>query len=151
MAGWICPNCQWDNSLKWEKCAKCGVRKDATLEEIALVGQINLKHIYSLTTTPKFEGKEIEEYLGVVSAVVVLGTGFFSELSAGIADAFGTRSTAFQNKLDTGQRIAMEELWKKAETRGANAVAGVDIEFMTMESNMFMISVNGTAVRIGEK
>jgi uncharacterized protein YbjQ (UPF0145 family) len=126
------------------------MKQGATREEINKVNEKKLSAQYTLTTTHTFEGRPIEKYLGVVSSMVVLGTGIFSEFNAGIADILGTRSTAFQTKLESGRQEAMNELQKSAEDRGANAVVGVDIEYMTIGANMFVISANGTAVRIAE-
>ena len=32
MAEWRCPNCKWNNSTKWLKCAKCGWDRSSELE-----------------------------------------------------------------------------------------------------------------------
>jgi uncharacterized protein YbjQ (UPF0145 family) len=45
-----------------------------------------------VTTTPGVAGREIGEYLGVVTAQSVLGVNAFEDVSAGMRDVCGGRS-----------------------------------------------------------
>jgi len=101
-----------------------------------------------VTTTYSVEGRAIIQYLDVVTAEVVLGTGFLSELDAGIADFFGTRAEGFQNKLQGLRQAALHELRNRAFQTGADAIVGVDFDYMTLGSNMLVVVANGTAVKL---
>lgn len=100
------------------------------------------------TTGYSFEGYRIMEYCGVLCAEVVLGTGFFSEWSAGVADLFGERSNAFESKLEEARRAAMRRLIEKVALAGGNAIIGVDFDYINFSGNLMGVIVNGTAVRI---
>ncbi len=101
-----------------------------------------------LVTTPTIEGRPVVEYLGIVSAEVVLGTGFLSELGAGFADFFGARAGEFQNKLRSAEAAAMSELRARAFDLQSDAVVGVDLDYSIIANNMLMVVANGTAVRL---
>jgi len=104
-----------------------------------------------ITTTPILENKTIENYLGVVSSVMVLGTGFLSELGGGIADFLGTKASGFQSKLEKAREIVLEEIINDTLEKGGNAIIGIDFDYMTLSNNLLMVSVNGTAVQIKSK
>jgi len=101
-----------------------------------------------VVTTPILQGRTIAQYLGVVSSAVVMGTGFLSELGAGIADFFGTRAGGFQDKLARAKGMALQELKEQVARRGGDAVIGLDLDYMTIAANMLMVSANGTVVRL---
>jgi uncharacterized protein YbjQ (UPF0145 family) len=44
-----------------------------------------------ITTTPNIEGKQIKEYLGIVTGEAVVGANLFKDLFAGIRDIVGGR------------------------------------------------------------
>ena len=108
----------------------------------------NLKRNYMVTTGYNFEGYKIEEYRKVVSGSVVLGTGFLSEFNASISDLFGAKSDTFADKLETAKDAAYDKMVIKAMSTGANAIIGVDFDYITFENNMIGVVANGTAVVI---
>ncbi len=61
-----------------------------------------------LTTTSTLPGKEISEYLGLVSGEAILGANIFRDFFAGIRDIVGGRSGAYESALreakDTAKR-----------------------------------------------
>jgi uncharacterized protein YbjQ (UPF0145 family) len=101
-----------------------------------------------MVTTPSLENHTVQEYLGIISAEVVLGTGFLSEFGAGLADMLGIRSDKFQNKLKEAKGAAMKELWTRAYELRANAILGVDLDYSVLSNNLLMVVANGTAVRV---
>lgn len=106
---------------------------------------------FQLTTSPSFEGIEIEAYLGVVASNVVTGTGLFSDISASFSDFFGGRSNAYKKQLDSIRDEAMREIESKARALGANAVVGLSIDndqISGKNTQMLMISVTATAVKL---
>jgi uncharacterized protein YbjQ (UPF0145 family) len=104
-----------------------------------------------VTTTPSVEGKAIREYLGVVTGEAVLGANIFRDLFAGVRDIVGGRSGSYEKELRRAREIAFQELEEAAGARGANAVVGVDIDYEVLgeKNGMLMVSVSGTAVKVG--
>ena len=100
------------------------------------------------TTTPTIEGHPIAEYHGVISAEAILGADVFKDMFAGIRDIVGGRSAAYERELRKAQRIALEELERKAADFGANAVVGIDLDYETIGDGMLMVTASGTAVTV---
>ncbi len=103
-----------------------------------------------ITTTPNIEGRTITEYLGVVTSQTIIGANFFKDILAGLRDFFGGRSGAYERILDEAKQYAMEELVHRAQSIGADAVVGIDLDYETVGSHgsMLMVSVSGTAVKL---
>jgi len=103
-----------------------------------------------ITTTPNIEGRTITEYLGIVTSQTIIGANFFKDILAGLRDFFGGRSGAYERILDEAKQYAMEELVHRAQTIGADAVVGIDLDYETVGSHgsMLMVSVSGTAVKL---
>jgi uncharacterized protein YbjQ (UPF0145 family) len=104
-----------------------------------------------ITTTTVVEGHPVKEYLGIVTGEAILGANIFRDLFASIRDIVGGRSGAYEQELRRARDIALQEMADAARQLGANAVIGVDIDYETIDmggSNMLMVTVSGTAVRI---
>jgi len=105
-------------------------------------------------TTPSIDGKQVKEYLGLVTGEAILGANIFRDLFAGIRDIVGGRSAAYEQELRKAKQIAIREMVEEATARGANAVLAVDLDYETIEmgggGGMLMVSVSGTAVRYDE-
>lgn len=103
-----------------------------------------------VTTTPTIEGRQISQYLGVVSGDAVMGANLFKDVFAGIRDLVGGRSAVYEQELERAKQIALTEMQEKATELGANAVVGVDLDYETVGANgsMLMVSASGTAVVI---
>jgi uncharacterized protein YbjQ (UPF0145 family) len=101
-----------------------------------------------MTTTPEVAGREIGEYIDVITAQGVLGVNAFKDVAAGMRNIFGGRSKSYENELTAGVNSVLDELGKHATEVGADAVVGVDIDYETVGSNMLMISASGTAVKL---
>ena len=104
-----------------------------------------------LTTTPSVDGRQITEYLGVVTGEAILGANIVRDLFTGVRDIVGGRSGAYEEELRKAREIAMEELGAEATSRGADAVVGIDLDYETVGQggSMLMVSASGTAVRLG--
>ncbi|MEF9932034.1 MAG: YbjQ family protein [Bacteroidales bacterium] len=103
-----------------------------------------------LTTTSTLQGKEITQYLGIVSSEVIIGANAFKDIAASFTDFFGGRSTTYENTLKQAKDAVMQELIKDATAVGANAVIGIDLDYETVGSSgsMLMVTACGTAVKI---
>jgi uncharacterized protein YbjQ (UPF0145 family) len=106
-----------------------------------------------VTTTPTIEGRRIIEYLGIVGGDAILGANIFKDLFAGIRDIVGGRSAAYERELRKAKDIALQEMMEHAETLGADAIVGMDLDYETVQvggsGGMLMVSANGTAVKLG--
>jgi len=103
-----------------------------------------------IVTTDNIEGKNIEEYLGLVAGQTVYGANFFRDFLAGITDVIGGRSGGYESVLMDGAAAAIKDMEGYAAELGANAIIGVSVDYESMgkDNSMLMVSVTGTAVRI---
>ena len=102
-----------------------------------------------LTTTGyNFQGYTIYQYVGVESGEVVLGTGFLSEINASFNDLFGFASDAFEDKIDRARSAALDKLLSKALYRAANAIIGIDFDYVIFSGNLLGVIATGTLVKI---
>lgn len=101
------------------------------------------------TTTPGLEGHTITAYCGVVTGEAILGANIFRDFFAGVRDIVGGRSGAYEKELRKARDIAFREIQQQAESLGANAVVGIDIDYETVgkDGSMLMVCVSGTAVK----
>ena len=102
------------------------------------------------TTTNTLEGREIEEYLGVVIGEAILGANILKDLFGAVRDIVGGRAGAYEDELGKARDIAFQEMEQEAVILGANAVIGIDIDYEVVGQNggMMMVSVSGTAVKV---
>ena len=77
-------------------------------------------------------------------------------IAASISAGVGGRSGSYEKVISRAREIALNELVDQAKKTGANAVIGIDVDYESIErgdeksSNMLMVSVSGTAVRVAE-
>ena len=103
-----------------------------------------------LTTTASIEVRPVQEYLGVINAQSIIGANMFKDIFAGLRDLIGGRSKTYERVIEEAKEDAMRELTQKAQSMGANAVVGIDLDFETVgaSGSMLMVIATGTAVRI---
>ncbi|MCM1149799.1 MAG: putative heavy metal-binding protein [Butyricicoccus sp.] len=103
-----------------------------------------------ITTTNSVEGKRILEYYGIVFGEVVSGVNFVRDFAASITDFFGGRSNSYEDELINAREAALREMASRAQSLGANAVVGVDLDYEVLgQSNgMLMVTASGTAVYV---
>lgn len=105
-----------------------------------------------LSTTDSIQGKNIQNYLGIVSAEVVYGSNALRDFFAGIRDVLGGRTGAYERVFEKGQKDALKELEDRAKKLGANAVVGVQIKTDTINIDehgvLMLITATGTAVTL---
>jgi uncharacterized protein YbjQ (UPF0145 family) len=101
-----------------------------------------------MSTTSVLEGKPVSRYLGVVTGEAIIGANIFRDLFAGVRDIVGGRSATYERGLAEARDVALKEMGERAQTMGANAVIGIDIDYEVLGQNngMLMVSVSGTAV-----
>lgn len=105
-----------------------------------------------LSTTDVIQGAIIDDYLGIVTAEVVYGSNFLRDFLAGIRDIVGGRTGSYEHLFEEGQRKAIEELEKRAQRLGADAVIGIEIDTGTINVDqsgvLLLITATGTAVKM---
>jgi len=106
-----------------------------------------------LTTTPQVEGREITEYMGIVTGEAIMGANVFRDLFASVRDIVGGRSAGYEKELLKAQKIALEEVEYRAEQIGANAVVGIDLDYEVLGKNgsMLMVTASGTAIQLSPR
>lgn len=104
-----------------------------------------------LSTTTTIEGRAVRDYLGIVTGEVIVGANIFKDLFASVRDIVGGRSGAYESSLRDARQQAFRELSEEARGLGADAVIGVDIDYEVIgqQGSMLMVSVSGTAVKLG--
>ena len=104
-----------------------------------------------VTSTDTVEGRRITQFLGMVAGEAILGVNMFRDLFSGIRDIVGGRAGGYQNALRDAREAAFADLQESARALGADAIVGVDIDYEVLgkENGMLMVSINGTAVRLG--
>ena len=101
-----------------------------------------------MTTTHSFDGYRIIAYIDIESVEIVAGTGMFSEFGGDVADFFGSRATAFEQKLRKAKRTALDKLRYRAFELGGNGVVGVDLDYTEFSGNRIGLIANGTIVQV---
>lgn len=117
--------------------------KNATIEK----AQTEINAIL-LSTADSISNHHTESYGNIVTGISVLGTGFFSELSASVSDIFGTTSSSFEDKIAKAKDNSLYTLKKEAHKIGCNAVISISISFVPFSGNMIGIVATGTAVKV---
>jgi uncharacterized protein YbjQ (UPF0145 family) len=103
-----------------------------------------------LTTEAYPQGLTITRRIEVVTAECAFGMNIFKDLFAGVRDIVGGRSEAVQKTLRDSRRVALYELKKEAHAVGANAVVGVDLDYVELSAagSMVLLVASGTAVTV---
>ena len=103
-----------------------------------------------VSTTPRLEGWNVQQYLGTVSSHLVAGTNIFSDIAASLSDVFGGRSKSYRKQLEKINDEVIDQLKEKATDRRANALVGLQIDHDQISGQgkeMFMVTASATAVR----
>ena len=104
-----------------------------------------------MTTTTAIEGRPVREYLGIVTGEVIVGANIFKDLFAGVRDIVGGRAGSYEGTLRDARAQAMAEAAEEGRQLGADAVIGIDIDYEVLGQggSMLMVTVSGTAVKLG--
>jgi uncharacterized protein YbjQ (UPF0145 family) len=102
-----------------------------------------------VTTTQTVEGRRVTAYLGIVAGNAIVGANIMRDWFASIRDVIGGRAGGYENALRGAQDAATEDMMEAAQRLGADAIIAVDLDFETVGQSMLMVSVNGTAVKLG--
>jgi uncharacterized protein YbjQ (UPF0145 family) len=105
-----------------------------------------------VTTTPTVEGRPVQEYMGVVTGEAIIGANILKDIFATVRDVVGGRSEAYEDALRSARGEALREMIREAESRGATAVVGMDLDYEVLgaKNGMLMVTACGTAVRLAD-
>jgi len=105
-----------------------------------------------LLTTETAPNLNITKRIEIVTAECAFGMNIFKDLFAGVRDIVGGRSEAVQKTMRDSRKTVLYELKKEAYEVGANAVVGVDLDYVELSNagSMVMLVASGTAVVIEE-
>ena len=122
------------------------IQQQERLEEAESVNAV-------LLTTETAPNLNITKRIEIVTAECAFGMNIFKDLFAGVRDIVGGRSEAVQKTMRDSRKTALYELKKEAYAVGANAVVGVDLDYVELSSagSMVMLVASGTAVVIEEE
>ena len=103
-----------------------------------------------MLTTETAPNLKITKRIEIVTAECAFGMNVFKDLFAGVRNIVGGRSEAVQKSMRDSRRVALLELKKEAHEVGANAVVGVDLDYVDLSTSgsMVMLIASGTAVII---
>lgn len=101
-----------------------------------------------VTTTNSIESRRITEYKGLVAGEAVTGANVVRDVFAGLRDFFGGRSGSYEKVFRSSREAAIEDMIAHAQSMGANAVVGVDIDYESVgaKGSILMATACGTAV-----
>jgi uncharacterized protein YbjQ (UPF0145 family) len=102
------------------------------------------------TTTPSIDGRNVSQYLGIVTGEAIIGANLFRDLFAGVRDLVGGRSGSYERVLADARKTALAEMEAEAQSRGADAVVAVDLDYEVLgaQNGMLMVTASGTAVKL---
>ena len=102
------------------------------------------------TTTHTIDGKQIRQYIGLVTGEAIMGANVVRDFMAGLTDLVGGRSGTYESKFAEARDTALQEMQEEARHKGADAVVGIDIDYQVLGANngMLMVTATGTAVKV---
>jgi uncharacterized protein YbjQ (UPF0145 family) len=111
---------------------------------------------FILTTTNNVQGYFIEQYIGVVTSVVIRGVHFGKDIQQKISDKVGGRAGFHEEELDIAIQEALDLLIAKAVNLAANkgttahALIGLSFDFEPSgaRNGMVAILISGTVVKL---
>ncbi len=103
-----------------------------------------------VTTTPTIQGRNIADYLGIVTGEVIVGANLFRDIFASITDIVGGRSGSYERVLERARKEAILEMVDKCKQLGGDALVGCDLDYEVLgkAGSMLMVSISGTAVKL---
>jgi uncharacterized protein YbjQ (UPF0145 family) len=103
-----------------------------------------------MLTTETAPNLNITKRIEIVTAECAFGMNVLKDLFAGVRNVVGGRSEAVQQTMRDSRRTALYELKREAYEVGANAVVGVDLDYVELSAagSMVMLVASGTAVII---
>ncbi|WP_134682451.1 YbjQ family protein [Paracoccus ravus] len=145
----ICTEC---DEKRVAEASKSKEQKEAERAAMLAEAEAEKRRIESvlLTTESAIHDLRIVKRLDVITVECAFGMNIFKDLFASARDFFGGRSAAVQNTMRESRQTALNELRAEAHRIGANAVIGIDLDYVELSGsgNMVLLVASGTAVVI---
>ena len=131
------------------QCSECVNKNDPAVIQQSTDHQAISSIVLTTETAPNLN---ITKRIEIVTAECAFGMNIFKDLFAGVRDFVGGRSEAVQKTMRDSRKSVLHELKKEAYEVGANAVVGVDLDYVELSNagSMVMLVASGTAVVIEE-
>lgn len=103
------------------------------------------------TVVPTGGPAKVDAYLGVVNGVAIIGANIFRDLFSSIRDVVGGRAGGYERALAGARDAALDDMKEAAKELGADGIIGIDFDYEVLGENngMMMVTVSGTAVKMG--
>jgi uncharacterized protein YbjQ (UPF0145 family) len=146
----FCEDCCEANEIEKERrfAEQNQVLESEQVEALARTARVEA----IMLTTETAPNLNIIKRIEIVTAECAFGMNMFKDLFAGVRNVVGGRSKAVQDTMRESRKTVLHELKKEAYEVGANAVVGVDLDYVELSNagSMVMLVASGTAVIIGE-
>lgn len=131
-------------------CKNCNKSRLGGPGKAQAIATMNAEIEAVILTTETAPNLPVIERIEIVTAECAFGMNMFKDLFAGVRDIFGGRSEAVQSTMRDARRTALYELKKEAHAVGANAVVGVDLDYVELSAagSMVMLVASGNAVSL---
>jgi uncharacterized protein YbjQ (UPF0145 family) len=93
-------------------------------------------------------GYRVTKVMGVVTGLTARTRGVGGQFVAGIQSLVGGEVSAFTSEIEKARSEAIQRIEAKAQSLGANAIIGLDMETSGILQGTVLISATGTAVVI---
>lgn len=105
-----------------------------------------------LLTTETAHNLPVVERLGVVTVETVMGVSAIKDAMADLRGAVGGRSKTMQRSFADTRTACFHDLKVKAAELGADAIVGVDLDYLDVGTSgkMLVVVATGTAVRLSQ-
>lgn len=143
LVGGVCVTCREGPVVEQDNRSQSEIDRDRQ-KAIQLSKNIML-------TTETAHNLDVVTRLGIVASEVIIGQHLGKEILVGLRDLVGGRSKSLQKTFREGREIAFEEMRVQAYELGADAVVGIDIDYLDIgggKTTMPMVVVSGTAVNL---
>ena len=130
--GGLCTRCNYLSSVAPDEVEASiqTVERKANIEAIVL-------------TTETAPNLNITKRIEIVTAECAFGMNIFKDLFAGVRDIVGGRSEAVQKTMRDSRKTALYELKKETYEVGANAVVGVDLDYVELSNAGSIVMLAG--------
>jgi uncharacterized protein YbjQ (UPF0145 family) len=102
----------------------------------------------TIVTTPTVPGFRVIRIVGVVTGLTARTRGVGGQFVAGLQSLVGGEVSAFTSEIEKARTEAIQRIVVKAQSLGANAIIGLDMETSGILQGTVLISATGTAVVI---
>jgi uncharacterized protein YbjQ (UPF0145 family) len=143
-----CDECKSKIALKRVEDKR--IANEDRLEKQVVDGEKTKQIDAIMLTTETAPNLNITKRIEIVTAECAFGMNIFKDLFAGVRDIVGGRSQAVQQTMRDSRKTALYELKREAHMVGANAVVGIDLDYVELSAagSMVMLVASGTAVII---